>query len=163
MFVLVQGLPTLIASPTPVICAQWDGEIKRFVADSNLRVVRYEGPPHDYSEEAAEELVQTLRNADVVLTYLSIVRKEHHFFTAQKANRSKRHAFVSPLYETRWRRVIVDEVQDVEGQASNAAKMLRTLKTDHRWGVSGTPITRGLEVRRPLITPLPPKTAINTH
>ena len=54
------------------------------------------------------------------------------YLQAQKAGRSKQHAFVSPLYETHWRRVSVDEVQDVEGQTSAAAKMLRALQTQQR-------------------------------
>lgn len=78
--------------------------------------------------------------------------------------RAKGNKYVSPLYETTWRRVIVDEVQEVEAQATLAAKMLRGLRletigmselhstvifsfvrTEQKWGVSGTPVTKGLD------------------
>eukprot|EP00615_Pteridomonas_danica_P016005 CAMPEP_0114384170 /NCGR_PEP_ID=MMETSP0102-20121206/5196_1 /TAXON_ID=38822 ORGANISM="Pteridomonas danica, Strain PT" /NCGR_SAMPLE_ID=MMETSP0102 /ASSEMBLY_ACC=CAM_ASM_000212 /LENGTH=238 /DNA_ID=CAMNT_0001540413 /DNA_START=253 /DNA_END=966 /DNA_ORIENTATION=+ len=50
----------------------------------------------------------------------------------------------------KWRRVIVDEVQDVEGQASAAGYVLRSLDTLQRWGVSGTCIANGLDALKGL-------------
>lgn len=136
--------PTLIVSPTPVIAAQWASEVSLFSREGAVRVMHYTGPPKPYTEASASALVATIRAADVVLTDLGTVRKENNFRHAQASGRSKRVAFVSPLFEVRWRRVVVDEVQDVEGQASAAAQMLRSLETEQRWGVSGTAITNGL-------------------
>jgi hypothetical protein len=143
------GLPSLIVSPTPVIAAQWLGEVERFTV--RVKVVHYRGPPTPYDEAVAAAMVKELSGAHLVLTDLGVIRKEFHYMNAQAAGRSKTVAFVSPLYETRWRRVVVDEVQDVEGQTSAAATTLRALTTQQRWGVSGTPITsNGLDALKGL-------------
>jgi len=81
-----------------------------------LKLVQYRGPPKPYSEAAAGSLVAELKAAELVLSDLATMRTENHFRHAQESGRSKRRTFVSPLFETVWRRVVVDEVQDVEGQ-----------------------------------------------
>ncbi len=45
---------------------------------------------------------------------------------------------------TFWR-ICLDEVQMIETATTKVAQMALKLSTVHRWGVSGTPIRRGLE------------------
>eukprot|EP00936_MAST-01D_sp_MAST-1D-sp1_P001678 g1678.t1 len=63
---------------------------------------------------------------------------------------------LAPLLRVRWWRVVIDEVQEVEGAATLAAKCARALTARMRWGVSGTPITRGLADLRGLLLFLAP-------
>jgi superfamily II DNA or RNA helicase len=113
--------PNLIVSPTSVIAAQWKDEILKYVgvADEDLsssgvvndkskfKVFLYQGLPVPYDEALAEKIVKDISLSELVLTDLSMVRKECHYISAQKAGRKN---FVSPLFTTHWRRVIVDEV-----------------------------------------------------
>lgn len=52
---------------------------------------------------------------------------------------------MAPLFHVDWYRIAVDEVQEVEGMASLAAQLLVHLPSVQRWGISGTPISRGLK------------------
>lgn len=87
----------------------------------------YTGPPNPYDVEGAEQQAARMASAQFVLTDLGAVRREYHYLQAEVANRAKRR-YISPLYQVQWRRVMVDEVQEVEGQLSRAAQMLRSLK-----------------------------------
>jgi SNF2 family DNA or RNA helicase len=91
-----------------------DATSSSFIASSlkGLKVMQYRGPPKPYTSEAAEELVVSLDGADIVLTDLGVIRKEYHFYSAQLSEylSSKKSKFISPLFKTSWRRVIVDEV-----------------------------------------------------
>jgi SNF2 family DNA or RNA helicase len=147
-----RGLPTLIASPTPAIAAQCFGEVER--STEGLKVMHYRDSRMLNDEMKAAALVAELAEADIVLTDLGVVQKEYRFMKAQTAARSKMTcmaSFMSPLFETVWRRVIVDEVQDVEGPTPPSWTTLRALSTEQRWGVSGTLNTsNGLEALRVL-------------
>lgn len=113
-------LPNLIVSPTPVIAAQWIDEIMKYVGVnenfnsseidlSTFKIFHYEGLPIPYDETIAFEIVRKMSQAELVLTDLPIVKKELHYISAQQAGRA-RVKFISPLFKTEWRRVIVDEV-----------------------------------------------------
>ena len=58
------------------------------------------------------------------------------------AVRAKR--YISPLATVRWRRVCLDEAQQVESTATMAAKMALELDSRYRWCVTGTPLQSGL-------------------
>lgn len=42
-------------------------------------------------------------------------------------------------------RVVLDEAQEVESSTAKAAAMARLVPAVHRWAVTGTPVSRGLE------------------
>ena len=51
----------------------------------------------------------------------------------------------TPLTRLRFWRVAIDEAQLVESSTAKAAAMALKLQTEHRWCVTGTPLSRGLE------------------
>lgn len=51
----------------------------------------------------------------------------------------------TPLTRLRFWRVAIDEAQLVESSTAKAAAMALKLHTEHRWCVTGTPLSRGLE------------------
>jgi len=51
----------------------------------------------------------------------------------------------TPLTRLRWWRVCLDEAQMVESSTAKAAEMALKLDAQHRWAVTGTPLSRGLE------------------
>ena len=50
-----------------------------------------------------------------------------------------------PLTRLRWWRVCLDEAQMVESSTAKAAEMAGRLSARHRWCITGTPLSRGLE------------------
>ena len=51
----------------------------------------------------------------------------------------------TPLTRLRWWRVCLDEAQMVESSTAKAAEMALKLDAQHRWAITGTPLSRGLE------------------
>lgn len=51
----------------------------------------------------------------------------------------------TPLTRLRWWRVCLDEAQMVESSTAKAAEMASKLAARHRWCITGTPLSRGLE------------------
>lgn len=51
----------------------------------------------------------------------------------------------TPLTRLRWWRVCLDEAQMVETSTAKAALMASRLSARHRWCITGTPLSRGLE------------------
>ena len=51
----------------------------------------------------------------------------------------------TPLTRLHWWRVCLDEAQMVESSTAKATEMALKLRTRHRWAVTGTPLSRGLE------------------
>lgn len=94
-----QGLPSLIVSPTPVIAAQWKGEVERFVSEG-VRVMQYHGPPSPYSEEEAAQLVEDLQTSEIVLTDLGVLKREYHYLNG---NYVHAHTYLPPPLPTRSR------------------------------------------------------------
>jgi E3 ubiquitin-protein ligase SHPRH len=66
---------------------------------------------------------------------------------AVRASRFKKKYEVIPTPLTRltWWRVVLDEAQEVESSTAKAAAMARLVPAVHRWAVTGTPVSRGLE------------------
>lgn len=103
-----------------MIAAQWKDEIMKYIGvdesfDSHLvdtdkiKLFLYQGPPVPYDEKIANEIVIKMNQSELVLADLPTVKKELHYISAQTSGRSKL-KFISPLFKTHWRRVVVDEV-----------------------------------------------------
>jgi len=133
--------PTLIICPNKVLLHHWTRELKaRFDAD-DLSIQIYEGLPFNTEANNAQPYIENLRKSNITFITIPTLVREHRYYVAQQSGRKP---FLCPLYNVYWHRICVDEVQEVEGAASIAAKMAKLLKGNIRWGISGTPITRGL-------------------
>ncbi|EFJ51898.1 hypothetical protein VOLCADRAFT_87560 [Volvox carteri f. nagariensis] len=92
-----------------------------------------------------------LAAADVVLTTYDVLKRDvARQPDPEGQERSLRHGkryevVPTPLTRLRWWRVVLDEAQMVESSTAKAAEMALKLDTVHRWCVTGTPISRGLE------------------
>ncbi|KXZ52879.1 hypothetical protein GPECTOR_8g26 [Gonium pectorale] len=110
----------------------------------------------DSGGDVAESLVVSapqLAAADVVLTTYDVLKRDlarqpdpQQPGEERTLRRGKRYAVVpTPLTRLVWWRVVLDEAQMVESSTAKAAEMALKLDTVHRWCVTGTPISRGLE------------------
>ena len=133
--------PTLVVAPTAGVRAQWAAEASRFYGAAVV-VDCYDGAPSDPAEAAA--IADRLARAQLVVCDLTALRKERHFRSAERSGRGRSRGgdVRAPLFHVDWRRVVVDEVQDVEGRSAGA-DVARELPAERRWGVSGTPVGKG--------------------
>ena len=160
---------TLVVCPAPIL-PQWRAELARHITPGTLKVVVYDGQPRDAGDpragvnrrnrakpaESHAGLVSAaeLARADVVLTTYDVLRHDLHHCPrtdeAESGRRFGRHrrryeVIPTPLTRLTWWRVVLDEAQEVESSTAKAAAMARLLPAVHRWAVSGTPVSRGLE------------------
>ncbi|GAX82125.1 hypothetical protein CEUSTIGMA_g9553.t1 [Chlamydomonas eustigma] len=137
---------TLIVCPSAIL-DQWSSEINRHTLPGALRVKIYLGQHQNGEVVTAAELAAS----DVVLTTYDVLRAdvsrqpdldEH----GRSLRRSKKYEVLpTPLTRLKWWRVVLDEAQMVESGTAAAAKMALKLSTVHRWCVTGTPISTGLD------------------
>ena len=159
---------TLVVCPSAIL-AQWRSELQRHAAPGALAVVTYEGQPRGASGPDAETRFRRqsaraepvsaldLARADVVLTTYETLRSDlHHAPSVCQAeadsgpgrasrHRKKYEIIPTPLTRLTWWRVVLDEAQEVESSTAAAAAMARLVPGVHRWAVTGTPVSRGLE------------------
>ena len=158
---------TLVVCPSAIL-AQWRSELERHASPGSLAVVTYEGQPRGASGPDAKQRSRTvnapvsaldLARADVVLTTYETLRNDLHHAPAAspetdgdsaRNSRASRHRkkyeiIPTPLTRLTWWRVVLDEAQEVESSTAAAAAMARLVPGVHRWAVTGTPVSRGLE------------------
>jgi len=82
-----------------------------------------------------------LSTCDIVLTTYSALQKD----LLRDPSNTRVGVLSTPLLQMHWHRVILDEAQMVDVPTSRSAKMARLLACNHRWGMSGTPLLRGVE------------------
>ncbi len=110
--------PTLVIAPTSVTHT-WENEIARFAPE--LKTLRLQSG----NDRAArfEDIPQT----DVVITSYALARLD-----AQQ------------LSEYRFRTLVLDEAQHAKNPSSQIARVVRTLRADHRLALTGTPVENSL-------------------
>jgi superfamily II DNA or RNA helicase len=110
--------PSLVIAPTSVTHT-WENEIARFAPGlSTLRL-------HSGSERAAK--YEDIGGADVVITSYALARLDAH-----------------ALAKYRFRTLILDEAQNAKNPTSQIARVVRTLRADHRLALTGTPVENSL-------------------
>ena len=148
---------TLIICPTPILRQWWD-EIHRHIQPGALKVIMYEGQPQPGRTSRCPKIVTAadLAAADIVLTTYDVLRKDLHHDPRNSTSaveesqrvfrRQKKYEIIpTPLTRLKFWRVAIDEAQMVESSTAKAASMALLLETEHRWCVTGTPLSRGLE------------------
>ena len=126
---------TLIITP-PAILQQWKIELQALVPSLNVFV--YEGLRSEASKSNHEALMLRCMQHDIVLTTYNVLAREIHY--AETPERNLRHEKryekrFSPLTQTHWWRVVLDEAQMVESGVSNAAKVAKLIPRDNAWYV----------------------------
>lgn len=140
---------TLIVCPAPIL-QQWHDEILKHTTPGTLQILVYSGQGQPGSSVPVTTPA-ALARADIVLTTLEVLRSELFKDMDTTANdRSRRRAqrfpiVPTPLTRLRWWRLCCDESQLIEGGAAKAAIMVRKLEAVHRWAISGTPVSQGVE------------------
>ena len=123
--------PNLVVGPT-VSLIQWKNEIEMHTG-GRLKVLLFHGANRLSSPEEVNKY-------DVILTSYAVLescyRKQNYGFKRQ--NQLKREK--SPLHNTQFYRVILDEAHNIKDRTSGTARAANQLKTYKRWCMTGTPL-----------------------
>ncbi len=109
--------PNLVLAPTSVVF-NWANEAKKFTPQ--LKVVVLTGP-------SRAELYPQMEQADLVITSYAIYRRD-----------------VEILSQQDWRTVILDEAQNIKNFRSKTALLVKEIKSEQRWALTGTPLENRL-------------------
>ncbi|HZI03789.1 MAG TPA: DEAD/DEAH box helicase, partial [Archangium sp.] len=109
--------PSLVVAPTSVL-ANWEREAERFTP--GLKTVVWHG-------QDRKERVEDLKGADLVLTSYALVRRD-----------------LEALSQVGFRYVILDEAQNIKNADSATAQACKSLPSDSRIALTGTPLENRL-------------------
>jgi superfamily II DNA or RNA helicase len=109
--------PSLVVAPTSVL-ANWEREAERFTP--GLKVMVWHG-------QDRKERAEDLKDMDLVLTSYALVRRD-----------------LDQLSQVGFRYVILDEAQNIKNADSATAQACKTLPSDSRLALTGTPLENRL-------------------
>jgi len=113
--------PTLLIAPTSVL-GNWRKEFERFAP--HLRTLTHHGPARI---KDAREFAAARASCDVVITSFALARLDEKLLRGQE-----------------WRRVVVDEAQNIKNPQSAQAKAIAKLPAHRRVALTGTPVENRL-------------------
>lgn len=126
--------PSLVLIP-PVALMQWQQEIADYT-DGTLKTFVFHGTNRQTNNITVEEL----QKYDVILmsynSLESMYRKQEKGFKRKNGM----HKEQSVIHQIQFHRVILDEAHNIKQRTTGSAKACFTLKADHKWCLSGTPL-----------------------
>jgi SNF2 family DNA or RNA helicase len=113
--------PSLLIAPTSVL-GNWRKEIERFAPQLTTRL-------HHGSERCKdeEEFAAAAQAVDVVIVSYPLALRDAKLFQALK-----------------WRRIVLDEAQNIKNPEAKQTKAIFKLNADYRWALTGTPVENRL-------------------
>ena len=112
--------PTLLVCPMSIV-GNWEREAERFAPDLRVHV------QHGRDRPVGEEFAAAIRRADLVIT-------TYHLAARDQAD----------LAEANWRRVVLDEAQNIKNPAAKQSRAIRSLPAPQRLALTGTPVENRL-------------------
>ncbi|MDG2094361.1 MAG: DEAD/DEAH box helicase [Phycisphaerales bacterium] len=112
--------PTLLVVPTSVI-GNWERELSRFAPE--LSVMVHHGP----TRHVGESFTEAVRGVDVIITTYALVSRDQDSLQMQP-----------------WHRVVLDEAQYIKNPPTKQTAAIRSLTTDRRIALTGTPVENRL-------------------
>ena len=119
--------PTLVVAPTSVV-GNWAREAQRFVPDFKVMV------QHGPSRPRGEDFAQAATECDLVITTYGTVGRDF-----------------KDMGEVGWQRVVLDEAQAIKNSATRSSKAVRSLPSEHRVALTGTPVENRLSEMRSIL------------
>ncbi|KAJ6625516.1 SNF2 family N-terminal domain-containing protein [Mycena sp. CBHHK59/15] len=121
---------TLIVAPLSVI-SNWEKQIEDQCVPGSLSYFTYYGSKRDMS-------AKELQKFDVVITTYQTVAGEHD--DKDSGPNKKKKKVERSLFETQWKRIVLDEAHTVRNPKTKMAKAVCALAAQRRWALAATPI-----------------------
>ncbi len=115
-----EGGPTLLVCPMSIV-GNWQREAARFAPGLRVHV------HHGAERPKGKFFREVVASCDLVVTTYGLVVRD-----------------IDALRQMSWRRVVLDEAQAVKNAATRAAVAVRSLPSDRRFAVTGTPVENRL-------------------
>ncbi|WP_230504013.1 DEAD/DEAH box helicase [Sutcliffiella rhizosphaerae] len=115
-----QQSPVLIVCPTS-LTYNWLSELKKFTPNIHACVV-------GGSRKEREQLLQSWRTVDVLITSYPAMRRDIHLYTTK-------------IFHT----VFFDEAQAFKNPLTQTARTVKRITADHKFALTGTPVENALE------------------
>ncbi len=116
-----QPPPTLLIAPTSVL-GNWQKEIEKFAPQLSSMI--HHGSDRPQEPEAFQ---QAVADCDVVITSFTLARKDEKLLNGMS-----------------WKRLVVDEAQNIKNPKAAQTKAILKLSAQHRLALTGTPIENRL-------------------
>ncbi|MEJ6014285.1 DEAD/DEAH box helicase [Corynebacterium sp. H127] len=119
--------PTLVVCPTSVV-GNWINEVSKFTP--GLSALSH----HGSDRLLGEEFLSAASNADIVVTSYGVVSRDFKM-----------------MGQVEWFRVVLDEAQAIKNSGTRASKSVRSLPSQHRVALTGTPVENRLSEMRSIL------------
>ena len=116
-----EGGPTLLVAPTSVL-GNWQRETRRFAPELTTHI--HHGPERPRTIEA---LGSAIRGIDLVIVSFAVARLD-----------------AAILKRMSWRRLVVDEAQNIKNPSAAVTKAIRGIRAARRVALTGTPVENRL-------------------
>jgi SNF2 family DNA or RNA helicase len=113
--------PTLLIAPTSVI-GNWRKEVEKFAP--HLKTHIHHGSQREQNAKAFKQLAA---QQDILITSYALARKDEKL-----------------LHAVEWRRVVLDEAQNIKNPQAAQTKAILKLNANHRLALTGTPVENRL-------------------
>jgi len=118
------GKKTLVVVPKSIV-NQWKEEVEKFAP--NLKVCVHDGPDRTVDSD-------DFKDFDVVVTPYSVM-----------VVKGKPKGTPTIMHSIRWGRVVLDEGHEIRSASSKINASVRTLNSEIRWVISGTPVYNSMK------------------
>lgn len=111
--------PTLVVAPTSLVY-NWSSEVEKFTSELKALVV-------SGAKEERHKNIKKLSEYDLVITSYPLIRRD-----------------IKLYQDTRFRYCILDEAQHIKNPTSQNAALVKKIKAENRFALTGTPIENSL-------------------